>query len=297
MTQTTNEPETYGLSEDVRARIDAIDRLAAMPQLIWRILDTINDEKSTAADLQRIMESDMALASKVLSLANSAYYGLRQKVTTIQRAIVIIGYRELEFLVLGAGLADLFDLKRLPPRFDGKGLWLHSLAAAWTAREMADASFHVDPGGMMVAGLLHDLGKLILAVHMPEETAEIMKRVASGTPYFKAESQLGLRHAAVGYRLAWNWQLPRLQVEAIRDHHSPDPGGVHPEAAWLVALADDLVKRLGVGLNLAAPALDMGRALNATRLSNRAYTTIAKDAEKRLPEMVGLWLQMLENGR
>ena len=289
-----NEPEQ--LAPGIKERINKIDRLAAMPQVIWHLLDALGREQTTPADLQRIIEGDIALATKVLSLANSAYFGVRQKITTIERAIVIIGLKELELIILGVGFADLFDLRRVPSGFDGEGLWIHGLSVAWLSKEMAEASFHTDPGGVMLAGLLHDVGKLILVVYLTEEAEQILDLVEQGVPYYEAEDRVGARHSEIGYLLARNWGLPKMQSAAIRDHHYPKAGDPNLAGTCLVALADSLVKSLGFGLIHESPPLDQSWAMNAAHLSHRHFNLLAKEAEKRVPDMINAWRQMLAKG-
>jgi HD-like signal output (HDOD) protein len=106
-----------------------------MPHVVFQLVDALGDSRTSAADLEEIIESDQALASKVLSLSNSAFYGFSQKISTIQRAVVAIGFSELQLLALGTGLADVFDHKGLPEKFNGEGMWIHSIAVAWIAKK------------------------------------------------------------------------------------------------------------------------------------------------------------------
>ena len=274
-------------------RIAGIGKLTAMPQVIWQIMGAMRDENTTPADLERIIASDAALSAKILSLANSSFYGVRQKITTVDRAIVIIGFQELELMILGAGLVDFFDLNKIPEGFDGRGLWLHCLAVSWTARELAEASFHLDPSGVMVAGLMHDLGKLILAGHLPDELARILDLVEQGLPYYEAEERLGLPHAEIGGILAHNWRLPEMHVAAIRGHHSLAPGNSFADSTALVALADQLVKEDSYGLVHESRPLDLDQALASARLSQRVYNGVVAAAGERIPGMMEAWASLL----
>lgn len=280
-------------SSDLRRRIFQIQRLAALPSIIWRLMDALSDERSTAGTLERIIESDPALTSKVLSLANSAYYGLPQKITTISRAVVVIGFQELEFLALGAGLADFFDPKSMPRGYEGENLWIHSLAVSSMARDLAEAAGYHSPGEIMAAGLLHDLGKLVLAAHLQKELDLIMAKVSQGLAFYRAEEELDLRHSQIGYWLSTRWGLPPLHTTVIRDHHSPDSTDPYYVPTCLVALADYLTKRLGFGLVQESRALDLGEVLRATRLNQDKVKGVAGQNREKIPRILEHWTSML----
>jgi len=280
-------------SVKIRRRIFEIERLAAMPQVVWQLVDALGDEQTTPAKLEWLIDSDQALASKVLSLANSAYYGVSQKVTTISRAIVVIGFQELELLALGAGLAEIFDLKKVPPGFDGEELWIHCLAVSWMARELAASAKYPVPGEIMVAGLLHDLGKLVLSTHLTEEFAEVLELTGRGTPYFEAEEVCGLKHTTVGYWLAARWDLPQVHVSVIRDHHAPRGADPYYVPTGLVFLADNLIKFMRFGLVQQAKPADHGPVLEATRLTRAEIRELSEKARKRIPIMLNTWKEIL----
>ena len=129
--------ENVSKTTTIRERVLAIERLGAFPQVAMRLLDAIGDERTNVSDLAEIIESDMALASKVLSLANSAFYAPKQQITTIHRSVVVIGFEELQLLTLGIGLSEIFDMSNVPEGFDMEGLWMHSMAVGWMSKNLA----------------------------------------------------------------------------------------------------------------------------------------------------------------
>ncbi|MEW5721837.1 MAG: HDOD domain-containing protein [Thermodesulfobacteriota bacterium] len=273
----------------IRRRIFQIERLAAMPQVVWQLVEALGDDRTDAARLEKLIEGDPALASKVLRLANSVYYGLAQKITTIRRAIVIIGFQELELLAVGAGLAEIFDLNKVPRGFDGQGLWTHSLAVSWVARELAEAVRHPIPGEVMVAGLLHDLGKLVLATHLVEELTAILEETRSGAPYHLVEEELGLRHTTIGYWLASRWGLPEVHLSAIRHHHSLPANDPYLNSTCLVAQADVMVKDLAFGLVQTSAPVNQDLIFEATHLTRDHLLLVSKKAEGQVPVMLEAW--------
>ena len=283
-------------SEQIRKKIFRIERLGAMPQVLWRLIDALGDDHTSASTLQNIIEDDPALTSRILSLANSAYYGLPNKITTISRAIVVMGFQELQVIALGVGLAEVFDVKKIPDNMDGEGLWLHCLAVAMAARELAFQNGRTLPSEIMVAGLLHDLGKLVLVTHLQEDYQRVLALNEQGTPYYQAEQAADLRHDTLGYWLARRWNLPGIHEAAIRDHHRPRSDDPHFGSTCFIALADDLVKALGIGLVQESMPVDQSMALHATGLTLKQYSDVAKAIETKAPQMAESWGRMLGRG-
>jgi putative nucleotidyltransferase with HDIG domain len=283
-------------SVEVRRRIFKIERLAAMPQVVWRLVEALGDERTDAIALQGIIESDQALTSKVLSLANSAYYGFPTKITTVQRAVVAIGFQELQLLALSTGLTEVFDLSQAPPGFDAEGLWLHCLGVSCVAKLLAQEVGQVAPSEVMIAALLHDLGKLVLATQLTEEFAGVLERMNQGLPYHLAEEQAGLPHTLVGYWLAKRWGLPEVHCEAVRYHHAPNPSSPYFMTVCLVALADRLAKSLGLGLALEAGPLDLPQAMSAAGLKVEMVRKAAAKAKDQAPQLLDSWRQLTAKG-
>ena len=281
---------------ELRGRIFRIERLTTMPQVVWQLMDALADETAGGEKMAAVIRGDVALSAKVLSLANSAYYGQSREVTTIERAVVVIGLRELELLALGAGLAETFDLRHVPKEFDGAGLWVHCLAVGWAARSLAEASGAADPAEAMIAGLLHDLGKLVLATYLSDEFTKVMEMTAAGTPYHRAEQEIGVDHGQVGFILARKWSLPDVLAAVLRDHHRfREAEEAHRRAVALVALADTLVKGLGLGLVHESASPDMAAALKETGLNAKQYAMVVAKAAQELREMVESWQAVLRD--
>ena len=282
---------------NLRTRINRISTLAAMPQVVLQLLDAMHDEKSSPASLEQILESDPALSSKILSLANSSYYGLRQKITTIRRAVVVIGFRELELLTLGSGLAEIFDVTRMPQGFDGQALWLHCLAVSWIGRELALAARYDPPDEIMLAGLLHDLGKLILATQFQKEFSALLDLTQQDVPFYQAEKKMRLEHTEVGFMLAEKWGLPPVHATVIRDHHMPDPESPHYQACCLVSLADQLAKTMKIGLVQESRMVDKSQLLAATPITRTQLKDISERAVTQLPKAVATWMEILTSNQ
>lgn len=266
-----------------------------MPPVAVQLLDALADERTTATRLARIIESDQALASKVLSLSNSAYYSISQKVTTIERAVVVIGWRELRILSLGASLVSVFDPRRMAVGFDGDGLWRHCLAVSLIARELADTARYPQPNEVLVAGLLHDIGKLITAAFLKEEAEQLTALVKQKMTYTQAEEKLDLRHERIGGLLATSWGLPEMHQEVIRTHHNPLITDAYYTVTCLTAAADNLAHQLGyicAQNNEPAPWDDV---LAGSGLTDEQTEVLRPNLPARIDPVLQTWSQMQGN--
>ena len=280
--------------ERVRQSIFRIKTLSGMPQVVWQLMQVLSDENASVGALAKVIESDPALASKVLSLANSAYYGFSGAITTVERASVIIGLQEMQMLALGAGLADSFDIKKVPPEFDGEAFWVHCWAVSSLAHVLAAAARYPVPGEAMIAGLLHDVGKLVLATHLGELFNQVLEKERQGMPFYQAEEELGVQHELAGFWLAQRWQLPEVYVEAIRQHHDPSPDGPHREITALVCLADVTAKRLGFGLAQQAREVNLKDLLQAVNLDESKFKQAVEQARVDIPPMTDKMLNLMK---
>lgn len=284
------------LDTQVSARIKDIGRLATLPQVTWELMRLLSNEATTPDDLQKVVEQDPALSAKVISLGNSAYYGLRTPAATISRAIMVIGFRELEFLAMGLGLADTFDLREVPHGFDGEALWLHSLSVAWTAREVAAVTRLVDPGEAMLAGLLHNIGQIMMVTHFTVQLQKLMNCVeADGYSFAEAEVHLGLWHEVIGFLLARNWGMPKYLEDVILYHHRPEAASSSKVTVEVVNIAVRLVDQTEFRLDYEEFYHDTAVAggVLMERMTTEEKDKLLDKMAVTLPLMAPTWLQML----
>jgi HD-like signal output (HDOD) protein len=281
------------LEPQLKARINELCRLSAPPHGTLELMRLLQDERTTPEQLQKLVEQDPALSAKVISLGNSSYYGLRTPVKTIARAIVVIGFRELQFLALGLGLAESFDLRQAPKNFDGQALWLHSLSVAWVANEAAHVSGQVVPGEAMLAGLLHNIGQIVLVTKFPDQYQLLMKAVAGGKTYLEAEAGLGFGHEMLGCILARNWAMPQYLQDVIRCHHRPlaETGQAN---MGVINLALELVDRTEYRLEYERPPSDESAYWRSwPQLGRSEKEKLLEKAAQTLPQMVPAWLWIM----
>jgi putative nucleotidyltransferase with HDIG domain len=200
--------------------------------------------------LVRALSTDQALVSNLLKLANSALYGFSRQVATVTEALVLVGRRRVRSLVLAASTASLLQPEVAGYRLAKGELWRHALACGVCARLIADQSRKVPAEEALVAGLLHDLGKVILGRWAWQRFQEIMQYgQAKEVSFLEAErAVLGFDHAQVGAKIAARWMLPEGLTTAIAAHHQPSGLSPIPPLAAVVHVADCLVLMMGVGL-------------------------------------------------
>lgn len=225
-----------------RLRADILhDRdLPTVPAVVTRILALTESEASSPRDLVEILQVDQVLTARILRVANSSFFACSRQVTTLQRALLVLGYDTVRDLALGVQIWNAF-LER--DRQAIAELWWHAAAVAVASRLLARELGGVDPGTAFSCGLLHDIGRAALKLHAPESGAGSCDP-SDAEARAGERARFGADHAAIGSWMAESWSLPGPLVEAIRDHHRIATGEAPPSAASVVALADDLAHRL-----------------------------------------------------
>ncbi|MFW5838125.1 MAG: HDOD domain-containing protein [Desulfovibrionaceae bacterium] len=217
------------------------------PELLQKLfMQTRDDSYASLEAIAGTISSDQGLTAKVLSLANSAFYGLQAQVSSVTRAIAVLGLREIRNIVLSLGVSHLTRLYPPADSFDLEIYWRHQMVVALSAKTLTRKSNGASPDTMFAAGLLHDLGKLIIAMHRPKDWEAIHQLTQErDIPYLEAEEMhWGLDHAIVGALVMRSWDLPADLSEAVNWHHSPELAPDHKHEAELLCLADALAHRM-----------------------------------------------------
>jgi putative nucleotidyltransferase with HDIG domain len=218
---------TSAVEERISQVIGGINNLPTPPVVFTQIQKVVNNPNTSAYDIASILQEDPAISAKVLKLTNSAFYGIPRAVESVKQAVVIIGLESVKNLVLSASVFDAFSKEQINAEFQ-ESFWRHSLATAFAARLLAHRlrakqSFDSERG--FSAGLLHDIGKMVISVYMPNESREILKlkKADPQKPDFEHEEMvLGYNHAQIGALLGEKWALPEALVEAVKFHHFPE---------------------------------------------------------------------------
>lgn len=225
------------------ALIDDIDGLVTLPDVYLRISRLLDAPDSAAADIAKAVGQDPSFALRLLKVANSALYRQPKAVGTIGKAVSIIGTAQIRNLALSMSVARSFA--GLPNALVSmENFWRHSLYCALAARHLGRRARRCDPDALFTAGLLHDIGELVIFNRLPGPAAEALQRVLDDPdelPVFEAERQtIGFDHSAVGGELARRWHLPSLLAECIAHHHDIGRAVEHPREVALVHIANSL---------------------------------------------------------
>ncbi len=200
----------------------AINTIPSLPAVVTELLAQLDDDHVDMACVARRIAVDPALTARVLRLANSSFYGLQKQITTPSEALAVLGLHNLRRLISTAAI-----MGKLPIEQDSaiafEAYWRHAIGTALCARGIA-AQKGINPESAYVAGLLHDIGRLVLAIRFPERYKGAMEHHrACGIPMVEAEDTvLGLNHAMVGAALARHWNFPEPIRQAIAEHHDVD---------------------------------------------------------------------------
>ncbi|MGI4790757.1 MAG: HDOD domain-containing protein [Janthinobacterium lividum] len=227
--------------------LSRINDIPTLPASVLRVMQMIEDPFCSSSDLAKVIQGDPAMAAKVLKLANSSYYGFRQKISNIPQAVTLLGFATLKNTLLAAAMFDLFRISGTG--FDLGALWTHSVTTATAAKLLAKRARYPQSEKAFTAALMHDIGKIILARFIPQALSEIVDTVQTEQmAMYDAEKKiLGLSHPALGAWVLGRWGLPSPIVEAVEFHHHPTRAQNAFDLAGVVYLANILAHRSGIG--------------------------------------------------
>lgn len=231
------------LANTVKQHVMQLRDLPSLPEVAARVLQVVDNPRSSAADLGRAISLDPALTARLLRLANSALYGYAGRIGTAVQAVTLLGFAQVRSLVLTVSILDVFLRSREKQVIPHREFWQHCIACAVAARTLARAKRICPPEEAFVAGLLHDLGKIVLATVIPDPYREVVARAEAEGCLLAAAEQgtLGLTHAVVGGWATAKWQLPASLVGAVERHHEWVTDAPAPGLARCVFLANQVV--------------------------------------------------------
>lgn len=235
----------------MQAILASVETLPSLPGVVMHVLQLVNDVDAGARDFEEIISTDQALTAKVLKLVNSPFFGTRRRIASIPQAIVVLGMKSLQSVVLAAKTSRLLDRQLTPYGLGNGGLWKHSMSCATIAQQLAtrrnqDGSVQE---AVFVGGLLHDVGKIILAPHVAELQGDFDRacQAAGGNVVEAEKAVLGVSHPEVGGLMGRKWDLPAPLIAMIAGHHGEAVPEADPDGLATVRLADDLCNQIGVG--------------------------------------------------
>ncbi len=252
----TTTPVALDQAQVIKNTLAKIADIATLPEVTTKIISAVDDPKSTARDLHNIIKNDPALATKILKVVNSAFYGLPGQVSEIDRAIVLLGLSAVKNIAISASISRLFTAEKISDKFSARDIWRHSVGVAVATRQFCSLigrkSFAEEA---FLAGLIHDLGLLIERQAYPDQLTDVIREASKGDrPFCDIENEMvGADHQVLGSALAVKWKFPRGLQIVLGYHHRID--NLSQENRWLpvvVYISDVLCCHDRVGFYLTA---------------------------------------------
>lgn len=256
--------------------VSGVVRLVSLPEVCIRVNEMMDDPGVNATDIGKVIAQDTSLTARLLKIVNSAFYGFQARIETVSRAVTVIGLRELRGLVLAASAVESFS--KLPNDvLNLVNFWRHSVYCGVVSQLLAQRCNVLHSERLFVAGLLHDIGKLVITNKLINESRDVIKRVQKKKIFdFEAEQAiLGFDHAEVGGVLLKEWNMPENLCNSVMYHHRPRAAMEPTIEICIVHIANILTIRAehGVTQNDAVPPIE-AMAFDMTGLAEEDFEQI-----------------------
>jgi HD-like signal output (HDOD) protein len=275
---TTTLPDPQASVQQV---IKKVSSLATLPEVTARIVSTVEDPKSSPAQLHKIVSHDPALVTRILKVVNSAFYGLPGQIASVERAIVLLGLNAIKNIAVAASLGQLFRGVKLCEGYTAKDLWTHCIAVGVTAREIAKQMKLPLGDEAFLAGMIHDIGLLVQLQTSPEKLAHVCERAKTGQVHFAELEReiMGMDHQQLGAALCEHWKFPRSCQLVAGYHHRPQAlANENRLLVTLVAVADTLCCAEKKGFNLTA----LNQKLEDTGMQDLGIDMVVVEVVRRM---------------
>ncbi len=227
-----------------------VDKLPALPTSVGKVIEVANNLKASPQDLSNVIKVDPVLTAKVLKLINSAYFSLPDQVTNLNRAIILLGVNTIKNLAISTAVIGQFS-KTKHRRFDMDKYWKHCMAVAVMSKKFAE-KLKVDRRMLeeyFIAGLLHDIGEIVIVELFPDKLDQILDKVAAGGTSEVAEREiLGATHSEIGAALGRHWKISENLILVIEEHHDPSIAGDAAQIVAVVYAANIFCNQNGFGM-------------------------------------------------
>jgi putative nucleotidyltransferase with HDIG domain len=267
--------------EEIKERLKTIQSLPTLPPIVARLNNMVNDEDVTAVKLGKIIEKDQVLTSKILKMVNSSFFGFPQRISTVPNALVLLGFNVIKTLIVTSSIFEVMQASDV-------GLFEHSLGVAAAAGILARKHQIKNPEEISTAGLIHDLGKIVVRAELPDEYEKVLDIVDSRKiPMRTAEMEvLGMDHCEIGSDLASEWNLPDRLIAPVKLHHRPAAKSDFATINAIIHFSDILIRALGFGNggDLWVPDLDL-KAWEGIKLSRTETKDLLNELDEKLCEL------------
>jgi HD-like signal output (HDOD) protein len=251
-TATATAPDPKAL---VAKAIGKVSSIATLPEVTVQIIKTVEDPRSSAAQLHKIIAHDPALVTRILKVVNSSFYGLPGQIGSIERAIVLLGLNAVKNIAVAASLGELFRGTKLCEGFTARDLWTHCISVAATSRHLAREMKLPIADEAFLAGMIHDVGILVSLQTWPQQLQQACEKAkTSGGNFCEIEREIvGVDHQMLGAALSEQWKFPRSCQLVAGHHHEPATlSDINRTLVTLVFVADTICCQANCGFNLTA---------------------------------------------
>jgi putative nucleotidyltransferase with HDIG domain len=209
--------------DSIQKKLDDLPDLPTLPHIVVEVNRMMAEQNITVGKMCETIERDQVMVARILKLVNSSFYGFQSQINTVSHAVVILGFQTMQNAILSVSIIESFNKKKDVPGFDMTDFWKHSVAVAVISMKLGEMVKNENPEVCFTAGLLHDIGKVVLAQFFPDMFRVVWSALQENRypTFYAAESDLlETDHARVGDYLARRWQLPPALIDTIRCHHS-----------------------------------------------------------------------------
>lgn len=235
-------PDVELAAKELMKRIDNIQELPTLSTVVVQVLSMLQDINISAEELAGVVENDQAIVPKLLKLVNSAFFGFSTKVSSVQHAVMLLGYNTVRNAVLSVEVINVMDLKRRIEGFDITRFWRHAISVAVISRYLDQETGKQYREDAFAAGLIHDIGKLVMAHYFTDRFEATWRSMCQEKiSFWEAEPKhFPINHAAIGAQLAERWNLPPALKDVVAHHHSGEVQGENDNLVLIVHAADAL---------------------------------------------------------
>lgn len=235
--------------QQILDELQNITDLPTLPTVFLKVMSMMRNPNIPMKEIATTLEADPAISVKLLRLINSSFYGMARKVDSVHQAIVLLGANTLKNVVISVSIFKSVGDQDEQSSFDRTAFWRHSIACGMVGRFLEDKLGLGRSEEGFIAGVIHDIGKIVLDRYFHSDLDEVMKAIDSESlSFYSAERKvIGITHTEIGAFLAERWQLPEHLVAVIAQHHKIDPESEHAKLAAVIHLADITTRKFSFG--------------------------------------------------